>query len=678
MEFSMKNTLPDPNTVTRSGVSDRRRTAEMAKLYREETEQDRIHKARFGLWAASIVYILFSITDFLLVPDVAVTEMKIRLLIGVLAIVSLETQIWLKVRAAWIDLTCSIALIIGYGVWLYVASMTELSENLRYYMVFGTIFMMSANLFFGLDFLLSIATSAVVLLLFFWSLTTNFAEETSYVIAFGTFFVSCFIFTSYVNLRLNRERHNVFLNALEARKQHREAIERGKALLRLSNTDYLTGVENRRAIDQRLRDNWAEWQSSGTGFAAILVDVDFFKKYNDYYGHQAGDHCLVLVANALKTALLPFNASIGRYGGEEFIVLAPAASRDDVGLLAEMIRNTVEKMSLVHDQRKDGINVVTVSVGAAFTRPHFGPRLEKIITEADRALYSAKANGRNCVRLFDPNDPQSSDDSEHIAALLRVAVANNLVSLVYQPILNLTTGKIDAAEALMRLKLLDGTPVTPSVFIPIAERTGSILDLGLWTLRQACTEILVPGHAPVVSINVSPIQLKTRGFAAAVAEILIDTGVDGQHVAFEITEGINMDRQSDILRCIKDLENMGIRIWLDDFGTGFAGLSWLRLFNFDTVKIDRSFLHDSDTPKGRSMLRDIIALVRNRGHRILVEGIETEEQLELMRQFDIDHVQGFYIGRPATLDVFKSKPLNHFSQTEAESTDASLIPHFIS
>lgn len=677
MEFDVQNILPTSSTLRSNELPDRKRTAEMVTLYRDETQSERIKTARFGLWAASVVYVLFSVTDFLLIPDVAGMEAIVRIVIAALAVTVLEMQVRLKVRAGWIDLTCSFALIVGYAAWLYIATMSDLMVNLRYYMVFGSIFMMSANLFFGLDLRLSIATSIAILLLFFWSLATHFSAESSYVVAFGTFFASCFVFTSYVNWRLNKERFHVFLNALEARKQNREAVERGKALLRLSNTDYLTGVENRRAIDQRLRDHWAAWQNSGTAFAAILVDVDFFKKYNDYYGHQAGDHCLVLVANALKTALTAFNASLGRYGGEEFIVLAPTSSRDDVAQLAGTIRQTVEKMALIHDQRKDGMNVVTVSVGAAFTRPGFGPRLEKIITEADRALYSAKANGRNCVRLFDPNDPQSGDDSEHIAALLRVAVANDLVSLVYQPILNLATGKIDAAEALMRLKLLDGTPVPPSVFIPIAERTGSILDLGLWTLRQACQEILVPGHAPVVSINVSPIQLKTRGFAAAVAEILIDTGVDGQHVAFEITEGINMDRQSDILRCIKDLENMGIRIWLDDFGTGFAGLSWLRLFNFDTVKIDRSFLQDSDTPKGRAMLRDIIALVRNRGHRILVEGIETEEQLNLMRQFEIDHVQGFFIGRPATLDVFKSKPLNHVSASIEDSDMVPMITHSI-
>ena len=663
--------------IGRRDAPDRKRIAEVVKLHQNQTEPERIAAARHGLWVAVIVYLCFSVLDHLLVPDVARTLLSSRLAIGALALVALETQMFLGPKARLIDLTCALALVAGYAGWLFPAATTEFVANLRYYMVFGAIFMMGANLFFGLRFLLSMTTSASVLALFLWVVIKIFGAETSYIIALGTFYVTCFVFTSYVNWRLNKERYNVFLNALEARKQNREAVERGKALLRLSNTDYLTGVENRRAIDQRLRDHWAGWQNAGTAFAAILVDVDFFKKYNDYYGHQAGDHCLVLVANALKTALIPFNASLGRYGGEEFIVLAPTSSRDDVAQLAETIRQTVEKMALIHDQRKDGMNVVTVSVGAAFTRARFGPRLEKIITEADRALYSAKANGRNCVRLFDPNDPQSGDDSEHIAALLRVAVANDLVSLVYQPILNLNTGEIDGAEALMRLKLLDGTPVPPSVFIPIAERTGSILDLGLWTLRQACQEILVPGHAPVVSVNVSPIQLKTRGFAAAVAEILIDTGVDGQHVAFEITEGINMDRQSDILRCIKDLENMGIRIWLDDFGTGFAGLSWLRLFNFDTVKIDRSFLQDSDTPKGRSMLRDIIALVRNRGHRILVEGIETEEQLNLMRQFEIDHVQGFFIGRPATLDVFKSKPLNHVSASTDDNDNTPMVTHSI-
>jgi EAL domain-containing protein (putative c-di-GMP-specific phosphodiesterase class I) len=208
----------------------------------------------------------------------------------------------------------------------------------------------------------------------------------------------------------------------------------------------------------------------------------------------------------------------------------------------------------------------------------------------------------------------------------------------------------------MRLTMLDGTSVPPSLFIPVAERTGAILDLGRWAIKTVCRELLVDNHIPLVSVNVSPIQLKTPGFATSVAAILGETGVAGSRLAFEITEGLEMEMHSGILRCISDLETLGIRIWLDDFGTGFAGLSWLRLIEFDTVKIDRSFLHDCNTPKGRAMLQDIIGLVRNRGHKILIEGVETDEQLALMRRFRIDQVQGFHVGRPAPAETFRTPP----------------------
>lgn len=460
-----------------------------------------------------------------------------------------------------------------------------------------------------------------------------------------------------MNWKLNRERYNVFLNALEARIQQKQASERGKALLRLSHTDSLTGLDNRRAVDQKLRDYWSDWQRHGVTFAAILIDVDFFKKYNDYYGHQEGDRCLVLVANALKEAIEAYDGSIGRYGGEEFIVVARMETGEQAADLAEAIRCSVENLALKHQQRRDGISIVTVSVGAGFTRKQTGAKLERLIHEADRALYGAKASGRNCARLFDPNDPQSSDESENIAALLKIAIDQRLVSLVYQPIRNVVSGRLDAVEALMRLRMLDGTSVPPSLFIPIAERTGAILELGRWAIRTACTELLIDEHVPVVSVNVSPIQLRSPGFAASVAAILGETGVAGGRLALEVTEGLELEMHSDILRCINDLKTLGVRIWLDDFGTGFAGLSWLRLIDFDTVKIDRSFLHDCNGPKGKVMLRDIIGLVRNRGHKILIEGVETEEQMTLMRQCRIDYVQGFHVGRPAPAQTFRLAPM---------------------
>ncbi|WP_026620637.1 diguanylate cyclase [Ensifer sp. WSM1721] len=649
----MRHTLADVVEIDLHSEPPRPASDELRARYQEEGAAARKLATRHGFWTAVAVYLLFSITDVLLVPDVAHLTIAARFAIGFVALIVLEMQARLDASANAIDRTAASALVVAYAGWLYPAMMTADVQSISYYMVFGAIFMMSVNLFFSFQFRLSLFASVAILLIFFAAVLSFSPAETSYRLAFGTFNVSCFVFTSYVNWKLNRERYKVFLNAFEARIQQNEASERGKALLRLSNTDSLTGLDNRRAVDQKLRDYWSDWQKRGDSFAAILIDVDFFKRYNDFYGHQEGDRCLVLVANALKESIGPYNASIGRYGGEEFIVLARLRTREEAADLAETIRCGVETLALPHEQRRDGMSIVTVSVGAAFTRSQTGSKLERLIHEADRALYGAKASGRNCTRLFDPNDPQSSDESEHIAALLKIAIDQKLVSLVYQPIRNVASGRVDAVEALMRLKMLDGTAVPPSLFIPIAERTGAILDLGRWAMRTVCQELLVNDHVPVVSVNVSPIQLRSPGFAASVAAILGETGVAGGRLALEITEGLDMEMHSDILRCISDLKTLGIRIWLDDFGTGFAGLSWLRLIDFDTVKIDRSFLHDCDAPRGKAMLKDIIGLVRNRGPKILVEGVETEEQLALMRQFRIDQVQGFHVGRPAPARNFR-------------------------
>ncbi len=631
---------------------------ELRKLYRQEGESARRTAARQGLWLAGVVYLTFSVTDILLIPDVAAYTIAARVAVVVIALSIIEIQSRWDFDTEWLDLTCAAGLVSGYVAWLIPAITTEHAQNFSYFMIFGSIFMMGANLFFRFQFLLSIVSSGIILATFFVALYL-FPADWPYRIALGTFYVSCFTFTSYVNWKLNEERYNVFLNALEAKVQHREATERGQALLSLSRTDPLTGLENRRAIDEKLRDYWSDWQRFGSSFVAILIDVDFFKRFNDFYGHQEGDRCLIVVANALSDMIKQHNGSIGRYGGEEFIVLARMEKREQVAVLAEAIRSTVENLALTHEHRRDGTSVVTVSVGAAFTRTQTGAKLEKIIHEADRALYLAKAGGRNCVRLFDPNDPQSSDESENIAALLKIAIGQDLISLVYQPIQNVASGRIEAVEALMRLNMLDGTSVPPSLFIPVAERTGAILELGRWAIRTVCAELLADNHVSVVSVNVSPIQLKTPGFATSVAAILSETGVAGSRLAFEITEGLEMEMHSDILRCISDLKLLGIRIWLDDFGTGFAGLSWLRLIDFDTVKIDRSFLHDCGAPKGKAMLQDIIALVRNRGHKILIEGVETDEQMALVRELGIDKIQGFHVGRPAPARSFRAKPAIH-------------------
>jgi predicted signal transduction protein with EAL and GGDEF domain len=289
MDQCMKHSLNDDIETSRPARPQPSSSVEISRLYRAEIETNRKKAARQGLWIAVIVYLIFSVTDYLLVPDVVRETVAARFAVGITVLLIIEAQVRFDVRAKWLDLTCAAALVCGYLGWLSFALTTQDTESMSHYMVFGTIFMMGANLFFSFRFRLSLLTSGIVLVIFFAALFSAFPNDNNYALSFGTFYLACFVFTSYVNWRLNRERYNVFLNALEAKIQHNEASERGKALLRLSNTDYLTGLENRRAIDQRLRDYWNDWQTHGTNFTAILVDVDFFKKYNDFYGHQEGD-----------------------------------------------------------------------------------------------------------------------------------------------------------------------------------------------------------------------------------------------------------------------------------------------------------------------------------------------------------------------------------------------------
>ncbi|WP_037112270.1 putative bifunctional diguanylate cyclase/phosphodiesterase [Pseudorhizobium marinum] len=629
--------------------------AMLRALYRAHLADPRRQTTRQGLWIAVLVYLLFSISDLLLIPDVASITVTIRFIISAIMLAAMEWQVRRGGSADAIDATAALALVLAYGGWVSSALLTAQTEIMSYYMVFGAIFMMSIGLFFNFSFRLSLMASAVIVFLFFSALLSFPQEGQVYKLTFGIFCLSCFIFTSYVNWKLNHERYHVFLNALAAKARQEEAAERGEELLRLSNTDPLTGLANRRAIDATLRDYWRKWQSAATPFAVFLIDVDFFKRYNDHHGHLDGDRCLVRVAGALRDLSTRHGAALGRYGGEEFIVVVGLNRDEDVAAFAEVIRGAVEGLALRHEQRRDGTATVTVSVGAALTKDDSAPRVEKVIHQADRALYSAKAAGRNCVKLFDPDDPNNSDDSENIAALLKIAIAQDLVSMVYQPVLDLSGGQPAAVEALMRLRMLDGAPISPSTFIPVAERTGAIIELGQWAIRRACEEILVRDQALVVSVNVSPLQLQMPGFAAWVALTLSEFGIGGDRLAFEITEGQDMEIQSSLLRCISDLKSLGIKIWLDDFGTGFAGLSWLRLIDFDCVKIDKSFLHGSGTSKGAVMLADIVRLARNIGARILVEGIETEEHLTLMHRLQVDLGQGYYLGRPAPVGTMRAR-----------------------
>lgn len=631
-----------------------RRSRVLADLYETRCETAQWQDARVSSRTAGLVYIVFFFTDAILIHDVANYSIAARVVIGLTFIFGIDAQIRRGVRSSVVDQLCAAGIIAGYAAWLWFASRSTYQDNASHYVTYGIVFMTGQNVFFNFRFRLAVTASTVMLAIFAAFLFSCFFYSIEYVVAIGTLYVSTYSLTLFVNWKLNEERYRVFLNSLHAELRQEEAAERGAALLRLSTTDALTGLANRRAIDEELRAFWDNWQSAGKCFAAILIDVDYFKRYNDQYGHQQGDRCLVAVAEAMREASAHGHCALGRFGGEEFILLVRCQTREHMALVAEDVRRAVEGLRIPHEQRPDPSFVVTVSIGAAFSRDVTGTKVERLITEADRALYSAKRSNRNCVKVFDRDRPEETNLDDSIADLLRTATSQGHVALAYQPIRDARSGAVVAVEALMRLTAPSGETVSPAVFIPIAERMGTIVELGQWAIRTACRELLADDRIPLVSVNVSAVQLGTPSFALSVAAILSETGVAAQRLAIEITEGLQIEGQPDILRTIGELRLLGVKIWLDDFGTGFAGLSCVREIAFDAVKIDRSFLQATETPKGAEMFRNIVGLVRNVGCVTLVEGIETRDQQDLSATLEVDLLQGYHLGRPMPADALRA------------------------
>lgn len=645
-DTSMSAALPDQICAELNRRWSTRRSPQLDALYDNRREASQRQRARIAAHLAAFAYLLFSLTDVILLPDVAATSIVARVVISSLFAVGTELQYRLGAGMLFMECHCAAAIVIAYATWLLIANTSEYELIRSYYTTYSVIFMIGQNVFFNFRPSVAAISSTAILVISLANIFAGHNQNLSYIVAVGVLQISTYVITLYVNLSLNDERYRVFLNAIFAEHRQAEALERGAALLRLSTTDALTGLVNRRAIDEELRSYWKAWCADSAGFAVILIDVDYFKRYNDQYGHQEGDRCLKAIACAMEGAVENLACSIGRFGGEEFILLAPSQSRAQVAAIAESIRCAVEDLQMPHEQRPDDAYVVTVSIGVALSQDVLGTKAERLVTEADRALYNAKRSSRNCVKIYDRGEPNQLDLDESIAELLRTALAAKRVSLVYQPIYNITSRRIEAVEALMRLTGSDGKSVAPDVFIPIAERMGLILPLGLWAIRTACEELLTDGHVPKVSVNVSVVQLQSPGFGLAVAAILAEANVSPRRLVLEITEGLKIEGKTEAIKSIRELHSMGVEVWLDDFGTGFAGLSCIREITFDAVKIDRSFLHASSAPRGAQMLKNIVDLVRGTGCETIIEGVETPEQLLVAAKEGVDYAQGYHLNRP--------------------------------
>jgi diguanylate cyclase len=407
--------------------------------------------------------------------------------------------------------------------------------------------------------------------------------------------------------------------------------------------DQLTGLANRNGFNLRLDAALATAQRSDATLAVLCLDLDRFKAVNDTLGHHAGDQLLIQVAQRMRDAARAMDV-IGRLGGDEFAIVLPGANLAGAEQVSERLLAAIREPYTLKG-RTIGVGI---SIGVAIY-PTDGAIAEELLRNADTALYSAKAGGRNTWRAFAGEDGAREHQRVELEQEFRAAVEAHQFNLVYQPICDGSTREPVAFEALLRWDHATRGEVSPAEFIPMAERTGLIVPLGQWVIEAACAEAAVWAMPLRVAVNLSPAQFRDRGLPEFIEDVLSRTSLSPNRLDLEVTEGLLLEDVDNVIRTMHALRAMGIRVVLDDFGTAQSNLSYLRGFPFDAVKIDRSFLRALKSDRhARALVEAMLTMARALGLDVIGEGVETEEQLDLLNHLRCRWMQGYLLGRPAS------------------------------
>lgn len=420
---------------------------------------------------------------------------------------------------------------------------------------------------------------------------------------------------------------------------------RERQIQRLAGQDELSLLPNRRTFDLRLDQELAQVMRGSTALAVMLLDLDRFKAVNDTYGHKAGDELIRQVAQRLR-GILRGGDTVARLGGDEFgIIQTRVVSPSDCVALGERILSTLTKpFNLL------GVEVtIGCSIGIALA-PQNGKDREALMRLADTALYQSKNGGRNRYSFFEAQMNRMLQLKRVVEDDLRRAIAQDELTLHYQPQVSVDGSTIVGVEALVRWPHPQHGLVAPAEFISIAEERGLIVPLGEWVLRRACTEAKRwPGIR--LAVNVSPIQFRQRDFVETVLRIVEETGFERERLELELTEGVVVEDADGAEAAMMDLRAAGIKLALDDFGTGYSSLIYLRRFAFDKIKIDRSFLeYMESTGESAILVHSIAHLGRALGLRVCAEGVETEEQHRFLQAIGCHELQGFLFAKAVTPD----------------------------
>jgi diguanylate cyclase (GGDEF)-like protein/PAS domain S-box-containing protein len=410
--------------------------------------------------------------------------------------------------------------------------------------------------------------------------------------------------------------------------------------------DFLTGLPNRMLLNDRVSQAIVLAPRHSNKVAILFLDLDGFKHINDSLGHPIGDKLLQSVAKRLVDCVRSSD-TVSRQGGDEFVVLLSEVHRpEDAAISALRILQAVAEAHPIdqHDLH------VTASIGVS-VYPDDGQDAETLIKNADTAMYQAKENGRQSYQFFKPAMNVRAVERQSIEENLRRALERQEFALHYQPKINLRTGEISGAEALLRWMHPVRGPVSPAQFIPVAEDCGLILPIGQWVLREACKQARAWADAGLplatMAVNISSMEFREDNFIESVFTTLSETGLDPKSLELELTESVLMKRAESAASILKTLRARGVHIAVDDFGTGYSSLSYLRKFPIDALKIDQSFVRQiTSTPDDTTIVTAVISMGRSLKLRVVAEGVETQEELAFLRARLCDEAQGYYFSYP--------------------------------
>ncbi len=431
--------------------------------------------------------------------------------------------------------------------------------------------------------------------------------------------------------------HSVFENIVSRHLAYRR-IET------MAQRDALTGLLNRSAFLDLLEKQFKTVEHGRANLALISIDLDQFKDINDTLGHPAGDAVLCEIAHRIQSILLPGD-KVARVGGDEFLVMLLGQRVLHVDSVAQQLL-----ARLCDPLRMDGLpSVCGGSIGWAMA-PHDGADVDALLRNADLALYEAKRSGRSRVVAYSPSMTQHYEHRLALELDLKFALPNGELYLEYQPIVDPRSGRAIGCEALLRWQHPVYGTIPPDEFIPIAESTGLIVPIGEWVLANACAEAMHWSADVKVAVNLSPVQFRHgHDIVDVVMKVLAKTGLPADRLDLEITESVLMDDSATTVEILDELRGHGVGISLDDFGTGFASLAYLNDFPFTKIKIDRKFTQNlGKSPRTSAIIKGIAQITRDLSIERVAEGIETEDQLETMKRFGINAVQGYLYSRPVS------------------------------